>query len=480
MKRWLHLAHVKVSLSREKLDDKHLLVESQKFSQNLETKCSSDESWSMICLCIKSSFTVMLKLNLELILILLSSILISNWQSEFAKTLISVSCLDIKLYVNHHSEKNKLLLKDRLLFQDWKKIETDENEIDATVTTLIEEQKRLVVLTESKSYETHMKRVIVNQRDVWNEINRSKRRVTLYDLQTCWDWILRDKFYMKKSRDSKIISILWAFKRRMHFVLWIYSNTSFEISSDDLDHYVKILKHFDEWKNEHILKSSDSEKVLSWDKSMFNALKRKHDVQMNDELQKIARKFDRPLTLFMIQRLSLMNWFDALCIKLSSHEIQDVNCSIIKKYKEMHVKLKSKTARSVKEELRVHVDDWISDDKKKSMSVFFFFNFVQISWQMKLCITFSYLVELKTKHNLMFIWTELVHNKWLTVVDNCFYDDNIEKLYESSSKLQRIMKILNKTIVIKDDQRKRILIMFFSSIIAKIVWLIRLLEFSRS
>ncbi len=40
---------------------------------------------------------------------------------------------------------------------------------------------------------------------------------------------------------------------------------------------------------------------------MFNVLKRKHDVQMNDELQKIARKFDRLLTLFMIQRLSLMN-----------------------------------------------------------------------------------------------------------------------------------------------------------------------------
>jgi len=57
----------------------------------------------------------------------------------------------------------------------------------------------------------------------------------------------------------------------MHFVLWIYSSTSFEISSDDLDHYVKILKHSDEWKNEHILKSSDSEKVLSWDKLMFNA-----------------------------------------------------------------------------------------------------------------------------------------------------------------------------------------------------------------
>ncbi len=391
-----------------------------------------------------------------------------------------MSRLDIKLYVNHCSEKNKLLLEDRLLFQDWKKIETDENEINATVTTLIEEQKWLVVLTESKSYETHVKRIIVNQRDVWNEINRSKRRVTLYDSRTCWDRILRDEFHMKKSRDSKIISILRAFKRCMHFVLWVYSSTSFEISSDDLDHYVKILKHFDEWKNEHILKSSNSEKVLSWSKSMFNALKHKHNVQMNDELQKIARKFNRLLTLLMIQRLSSMNWFNVLCMKLFSHEMRDVNCSIIEKYKEMHTKLKSKTARSVKEELQVRVDDWISDDKKRSMSVFSFFDFVQISWQMRLCITFSYLVKLKTKHDLMFIWTELVCNKWLTIVNNCFYDDNIKKLYESSSKLQRVMKILNKSIIIEDDQRKRILIMFFSSIIAKIIWLIRLLEFSWS
>jgi len=68
--------------------------------------------------------------------------------------------------VNHCSEKNKLLLEDRLLFQDQKKIETDENEIDVTMTTFIEEQKRLVVLTELKSYETHVKCVIVNQRDV--------------------------------------------------------------------------------------------------------------------------------------------------------------------------------------------------------------------------------------------------------------------------------------------------------------------------
>ncbi len=68
--------------------------------------------------------------------------------------------------MNHRSEKNKLLLKDRLLFQDRKKIETDKNEIDATVTTFIEEQKQLVVLTESKSYEIHVKCIIVNQRDV--------------------------------------------------------------------------------------------------------------------------------------------------------------------------------------------------------------------------------------------------------------------------------------------------------------------------
>ncbi len=285
---------------------------------------------------------------------------------------------------------------------------------------------------------------------------------------------------MKKSKDSKIISILWAFKHHMHFVLWVYLNTSFEISSDDLNHYVKILKHSDEWKNEHILKSSDSEKVLSWDKSMFNTLKHKHNVQMNNELQKITRKFDKLLTLLMIWHLSSINWFNTLCMKLFSYEMQDVNCLIIKKYKKMHAKLESKIARSVKEKLQVHVNDWVSDNKKRLMSVFSSFNFVQISWQMRLCITFLYLVKLKTKHNLMFIWTELVHNKWLTVIDNCFYNDNIKKLYKSSSKLQQVMKILNKFIIIEDNQRKRILIMFFSLIIAKIIWLIHLLEFSQS
>jgi len=38
-------------------------------------------------------------------------------------------------------------------------------------------------------------------------------------------------------------------------------------------------------------------------------------------------------------------------MKLSFYEMQDVNCSIIEKYKEMHAKLESKTAKSVKEEL---------------------------------------------------------------------------------------------------------------------------------
>ncbi len=167
-------------------------------------------------------------------------------------------------------------------------------------------------------------------------------------------------------------------------------------------------------------------------------------------------------------------------MKLSFYEMQDVNCSIIKKYKKMHARLKSKTARSVKEKLQVHVNDWVSDDKKRLMFVFSFFNFVQILWQIRLCITFSYLVELMKKHNLMFIWTELVCNKWLIIINNYFYDNNIEKLYKLNSKLQQIMKILNKSIVIEDDQRKRILIMFFFSIIAKIIWLIYLLEFSQS
>ncbi len=44
-------------------------------------------------------------------------------------------------------------------------------------------------------------------------------------------------------------------------------------------------------------------------------------------------------------------------MKLFSHEMQDVNCSNLEKYKKIHVKLESKTAKSVKEELQVRVDN---------------------------------------------------------------------------------------------------------------------------
>lgn len=146
-----------------------------------------------------------------------------------------------------------------------------------------------------------------------------------------------------------------------------------------------------------------------------------------------------------------------------------MNCPIIEKYKEMHAGLEGKTARSVKEGLRVRVDDWKSSGKKGSMPVSSFSDFFQASWQLRLCATFSYLVKLKAKHGLVFTWTELVRNKWLAAADNCPYDDNVEELYESSSKLQRVMKILNKPIATEDGQKERILIMFFSPVIAKIV-----------
>ncbi len=100
-------------------------------------------------------------------------------------------------------------------------------------------------------------------------------------------------------------------------------------------------------------------------KSIFNALKRKQSVKINDDLQKIIRRFDRLLTVLMIQRLSFMNWFDMLCMKLSSHEVRDVNCFIIAKYKEMQAKLKNRTT-SVKAYSMI---DWesnlnINDDLK--------------------------------------------------------------------------------------------------------------------
>ncbi len=77
-------------------------------------------------------------------------------------------------------------------------------------------------------------------------------------------------------------------------------------------------------------------------KSIFNALKRKQNVKMNDDLQKIIRRFDRLLTVLMIRRLSFMNWFDTLCTKLSSHEVRNMNCLIVAKYREMQAELKNR------------------------------------------------------------------------------------------------------------------------------------------
>ncbi len=78
-------------------------------------------------------------------------------------------------------------------------------------------------------------------------------------------------------------------------------------------------------------------------KLIFNALKRKQSVKMNDDLQKIIRRFDKLLTVLMIQQLSFMNWFDTLCTKLSSHEVRNVNCLIVAKYREMQAELKNRT-----------------------------------------------------------------------------------------------------------------------------------------
>ena len=78
-------------------------------------------------------------------------------------------------------------------------------------------------------------------------------------------------------------------------------------------------------------------------RSIFNALKCKQSVKMNNDLQKIIRRFDKLLTVLMIQWLSFMNWFNTLCTKLSSHEVRDVNCFIVTKYREMQAELKNRT-----------------------------------------------------------------------------------------------------------------------------------------
>ncbi len=102
---------------------------------------------------------------------------------------------------------------------------------------------------------------------------------------------------------------------------------------------------------------------------IFNALKCKQSIKMNDDLQKIIRKFDKLLTVFMIQWLSFINWFNTLCIKLFSHEVQDVNCLIIAKYKEMQAKLKNKTTSvriylTLNWELNLNIND---DLKNKNL-----------------------------------------------------------------------------------------------------------------
>ncbi len=100
-------------------------------------------------------------------------------------------------------------------------------------------------------------------------------------------------------------------------------------------------------------------------RSIFNALKCKQSVKMNDDLQKIIKRFDKLLTVLMIQQLSFMNWFNMLCMKLSSHEVQDVNCLIVAKYRKMQAELKNRTT-SVKVYLMINWESNlnINDDFK--------------------------------------------------------------------------------------------------------------------
>ncbi len=86
---------------------------------------------------------------------------------------------------------------------------------------------------------------------------------------------------------------------------------------------------------------------------IFNALKCKQSVKMNNNLQKIIRRFDRFLTVLMIQWLSFMNWFNTLCMKLSFHKVQNMNCFIVAKYKKMQAEFKNRTT-SVKAYLTIN------------------------------------------------------------------------------------------------------------------------------
>ncbi len=102
---------------------------------------------------------------------------------------------------------------------------------------------------------------------------------------------------------------------------------------------------------------------------IFNALKCKQSVKINNDLQKIIRRFDKLLTVLMIQQLSFMNWFNMLCTKLFSYEMQDVNCLIIAKYRKMQAELKNRTT-SVRMYLMINWESNlnINDDlKNKSL-----------------------------------------------------------------------------------------------------------------
>ena len=104
-------------------------------------------------------------------------------------------------------------------------------------------------------------------------------------------------------------------------------------------------------------------------RSIFNALKRKQSVKMNDDLQKIIKRFDKFLTMLIIQWLSFMNWFNTLCMKLFSHEVQDVNCLNIAKYRKMQAELKNKTTSvrmysTINWESNLNIND---DFKNKSL-----------------------------------------------------------------------------------------------------------------
>ncbi len=83
----------------------------------------------------------------------------------------------------------------------------------------------------------------------------------------------------------------------------------------------------------------------------------------------MSTRFVTLLAVLMIQWLSFMNWFNTLCMKLSSHEVQDVNCLIVAKYREMQAELKNRTTSvkaysTINWELNLNIND---DLKNRSL-----------------------------------------------------------------------------------------------------------------